>query len=116
MLGGPPDFVRLLGKLPQGAKLVKPSAREVECAIAFVRSKGEVQAMASTVFSAVLEDGLVWFAYPKRSSAVKSDLSRDSGWEPVFAGGYDSVAQISISETWTGFRFRPKQFVGKRPG
>jgi hypothetical protein len=77
--------------------------------------KADVQALAPAVLSAVVEDGLLWFAYPKKSGAVKSDLSRDIGWEPVFAGGFDSVAQISIDETWTGFRFRPKHLVGKRP-
>jgi hypothetical protein len=73
-----------------------------------------VEAVASAVLSAVMEDGLLWFAYPKKSSGMKSDLSRDIGWDPVFAADFDSVAQVSIDETWTGFRFRPKHLVGKR--
>ncbi len=86
----PSDFASLLSSMADGIKLLKASASRVDCVIAFVRCKADVQ-------------------------AVKSDLSRDSGWEPVFAGGFDSVAQISIDETWTGFRFRPKHLVGKRP-
>jgi len=78
-----------------------------------VRSKADVEAMAPTVLRAASDSGLVWFAYPKKSGPLKSDLSRDSGWEPVFDSGFDSVAQISIDETWTGFRFRPKHLVGK---
>lgn len=111
----PSDFASLLSKSAGGIKLLKASDDRVACVIAFVRCKADVQAVASAVLSAVLEDGLLWFAYPKKSSAVKSDLSRDIGWEPVFARGFDSVAQISIDETWTGFRFRPKHLVGKRP-
>jgi hypothetical protein len=111
----PSDFASLLSSMADGIKLLKASASRVDCVIAFVRCKADVQAMAPTVLGTVVEDGLLWFAYPKKSSAVKSDLSRDSGWEPVFAGGFDSVAQISIDETWTGFRFRPKHLVGKRP-
>jgi hypothetical protein len=110
----PPDFASLLANVADGIKLVKASDKRVNCVIAFVRSKADVRDVASAVFSAVVDDGLLWFAYPKKSSAVKSDLSRDIGWEPVFAGGFDSVAQISIDETWTGFRFRPKHLVGKR--
>jgi hypothetical protein len=110
----PPDFASLLANVADGIKLVKASDKKVDCVIAFVRSKADVWDGASAVFSAVVDDGLLWFAYPKKSSAVKSDLSRDIGWEPVFAGGFDSVAQISIDETWTGFRFRPKHLVGKR--
>ena len=109
----PADFPSLLSKSAEGIKLLKASDKKADCVIAFVRSKADVQAVAPAVLSAVVEDGLLWFAYPKKSSSVKSDLSRDTGWEPVFAGGFDSVAQISIDETWTGFRFRPKHLVGK---
>jgi hypothetical protein len=111
----PLDFASLLSGLVEGIRLSKSSDQKVDCVIAFVRCKADVQAVASAILSAVVEDGLLWFAYPKKSSGVKSDLSRDIGWEPVFAGGFDSVAQISIDETWTGFRFRPKHLVGKRP-
>ena len=112
--GAPAGFAALLGSLPDGAKLVNTSTDGVDCVIAFVRSKADVKTMAPTVLRAVIDDGLVWFAYPKKSGPLKSDLSRDSGWELVFESGFDSVAQISIDETWTGFRFRPKHLVGKR--
>ena len=109
----PADFPSLLANSAEGIKLLKAANKKVDCVIAFVRSKADVQAGATAVLDAVVEDGLLWFAYPKKSSGVKSDLSRDIGWEPVFAAGFDSVAQISIDETWTGFRFRPKHLVGK---
>jgi hypothetical protein len=111
----PSDFASLLSNLADGSKLPRAADDKADCVIAFVRCQADVQAVASAVLSAVVEDGLLWFAYPKKSGAVKSDLSRDIGWEPVLAGGFDSVAQISIDETWTGFRFRPKHLVGKRP-
>ena len=111
----PSDFASLLSTLADGIKLLRATDDKADCVIAFVRCRADVQAVASAVLSAVVEDGLLWFAYPKKSGAVKSDLSRDIGWEPVFAGGFDSVARISIDETWTGFRFRPKHLVGKRP-
>lgn len=110
----PPGFASLLSKMTDGIKLTA-SVDKVDCAIAFVRSKADVQAEVSAVLHALVEDGLLWFAYPKRSSSIKSDLSRDIGWEPLVEGGFDSVAQIAIDETWTGFRFRPKHLVGRRP-
>ena len=114
LLGGAPsNFASLLSNVP-GITLLKSSKQKVDCVIWFVRNEAEVQAVSLTVLSAVSEDGLLWFAYPKKSSGVKSDLSRDVGWEPVFTAGFDSVAQISIDETWTGFRFRAKHLVGKR--
>lgn len=112
--GAPPGFATQLGSLPDGAKLLTTSTRAADCVIAFVRSKADVKTMAPSVLRAVIANGLLWFAYPKKSGPLRSDLSRDSGWEPVFESGFDSVAQISIDDTWTGFRFRPKHLVGKR--
>jgi len=112
--GAAAGFAPLLGKLPDGAKLLEASTGAADCVIAFVRSKADVKTMAPTVLRAVSDDGLLWFAYPKKSGPLESDLTRDSGWEPVFDAGFDSVAQISIDDTWTGFRFRPKHLVGKR--
>jgi hypothetical protein len=110
----PSSFAALLGSLPEGAKLSKTSTGAVDCVIAFVRSKADVKTMAPSVLRAINENSLLWFAYPKKSGPLQSDLSRDSGWEPVFDIGFDSVAQISIDGTWTGFRFRPRHLVGKR--
>jgi hypothetical protein len=113
--GAPADFAALLGNLPDGAKLLKTASGGADCAIAFVRCKADVKTMAASVLSTIVEDALLWFAYPKKSGPLQSDLSRDSGWEPLYEAGFDSVAQVSIDETWTGFRFRPKHLVGKRP-
>src|ERR1700692_5022384 len=107
----PSDFASLRSSLSDGIKLFKASNNRADCVIAFVRCKADVQAVAPTVLSAVVDDGLLWFAYPKKSSAVKSDLSRDSGWEAVFGDGFDISAQISIDETWTGFRLPPQNFA-----
>lgn len=110
----PAGFRDLLGNLPDGARLLKTASGETDCVIAFVRSKAEVRTAAPTALRAVGDKGLLWFAYPKKSGPLQSDLSRDAGWEPLFEAGFDSVAQISIDETWTGFRFRPRHLVGKR--
>ena len=115
LLQAPPaDFPAVLGTLPEGAKLQRPSTGGTDCVIAFVRSKADVRKLAPLALSAVGEKSLLWFAYPKKSGPLQSDLSRDSGWEPLFEAGFDSVAQISIDETWTGFRFRPKHLVGSK--
>ena len=110
----PADLSSRLSELTDGREASEDPAGEVQCVLTFVRSQAEVQRLAPAALRAVAADGLLWFAYPKKSGMLKSDLSRDSGWEPVFENGFDSVAQISIDETWTGFRFRRTHLVGKR--
>ncbi len=109
----PAEFRARLQALPDGARFVKASNDGADCVVACVKCKADVQKVAPSALGAISDKGLLWFAYPKKSGSLQSDLSRDSGWEPLFEAGFDSVAQISIDETWTGFRFRPKYLVGK---
>jgi hypothetical protein len=78
--GRAPGFRFTPLELGRWDQAVKGRRRQADCVIAFVRCRADVQAVASAVLSAVVEDGL-----------------------------------LSIDETWTGFRFRPKHLVGKRP-
>ena len=48
----------------------------------------------------------LWIAYPKLSGKLKSDLSRDRGWEPIAAQDLHGVMQVSLSEDWSALRFR----------
>ena len=54
----PSDFALLRSSLSDGIKLLKASNNRVDCVIAFVRCKADVQSVAPTVLSAVVDDGL----------------------------------------------------------
>ena len=61
--------------------------------------------------AAALEDGgILWLAYPKGSSKIQTDLTRDAGWESVAAADLMWLALVSIDSTWSAFslrRYRP---------
>ncbi|MES2389860.1 MAG: YdeI/OmpD-associated family protein [Bacteroidota bacterium] len=48
----------------------------------------------------------IWIAWPKKSSGIKSDLSRDSTWAVTYEFGLVPVSNISINETWSALRFK----------
>src|SRR5204862_3713562 len=53
--------------------------------------------------------------YPKRTSGVQTDLTRDNGWEALLK--HDElqwISLISFDETWSTFRFRLKKDVDKK--
>jgi len=37
---------------------------------------------------------------------VKTDLTRDIGWEVVERAGLNPVTQVSVDDTWSALRFR----------
>ncbi|MGA3013368.1 MAG: hypothetical protein ABSD71_04970 [Bacteroidales bacterium] len=58
-------------------------------------------------------DCLFWICYPKGSGKIKSDLNRNAIWDLAGSIGMQCVTQISIDETWSALRCRPKEMVGK---
>jgi hypothetical protein len=79
----------------------------------FIRDSGDYDDLCPMAMDAISYDGLFWMSYPKKSSKVKSDLSRDILWEMMNQTELRPVTQISIDETWSALRFRPKGEVGK---
>lgn len=58
-------------------------------------------------------DSLLWFAYPKGTSKIKTDINRDTIRVTGEAFNITTVTAISIDDTWSALRFRPIDKVGK---
>lgn len=58
-------------------------------------------------------DSVLWFAYPKGTSKIKTDINRDTIRLTVEEFGLKTVTAISIDETWSALRFRPIDRIGK---
>ena len=61
-------------------------------------ARGESAALASP--------GTLWIAYPKGSSKVQTDLTRDAGWDVVKDHDLRWLTLISIDDTWSAFSLR----------
>jgi hypothetical protein len=82
--------------------------------LAFVVTRADLAAVSPQLMTDLREDGLVWIAYPKKTSRLAADLDRDHGWEPVAALGLKGVRQIAIDDDWSALRFRETRFVPVR--
>jgi hypothetical protein len=76
--------------------------------IFFARDKKALDAKAPSILSLMKDDGLLWIAYPKKSGSIQSDLIRDEGWQTMFRSDWEGVASVSITNDWSGMRFRSK--------
>lgn len=74
----------------------------------FVKDKTELEGYAPKVLRALNDGGLLWVSYPKKTSSIKSDLTRDNGWDSLTSKGYEGVSLVSVDDDWSAFRFRPK--------
>lgn len=69
-------------------------------------SIAELESLIRQFLKYVEKDTLFWIAYPKKSSGIKTDISRDVGWDALKNNGYLPVSQISVNQTWSALRFR----------
>ena len=88
------------------------STQRYEFVLMFVKSCADIAEAADMLSAILAEDGLLWFAYPKKSSKkYTSDISRDAGWQPVGDAGFEGVRQVAIDADWSALRFRQAQFI-----
>lgn len=76
----------------------------------FVRNSVDLGEHVRTVLPVLKPDCIVWFCYPKLTSGVQSDLTRDAGWQVLYETGWRGVASVKIDEVWSGVRFRPGEY------
>ncbi|MCA6379627.1 MAG: YdeI/OmpD-associated family protein [Cytophagales bacterium] len=85
----------------------------IDVLLVFVRSKDDILMSVDQVISTLAPKGVLWFAYPKKSSGIKTDISRDSGWAPLAKNKFVPVTQVAINETWSALRFKPIDQIQK---
>ena len=107
VLYAPEGYRSLLGTLPKGATLSADAQGSFDFVQVFVREQADVSRTAATAVQAVKPGGLLWFTYPKKTSGVKTDITRDHGWDDLLSAGLRPVTQIAIDDTWSALRFRP---------
>jgi hypothetical protein len=83
-----------------------------EFMLLFVELVSEVEALAPKALHNLTSDGILWFAYPKKTSKkYSSDIDRDHGWEVLLDRGFDKVRQVAIDDDWSALRFRNVRFI-----
>lgn len=88
-------------------------AESSDAVLLFTNSLAEVEQIVPPAFQSVQADTLVWVAYPKAPSGVKTDVNRDKLWDALKPTGWRPVSQIALDGTWSALRFRPAEKVGR---
>ncbi|RPJ26203.1 MAG: hypothetical protein EHM33_12415 [Chloroflexi bacterium] len=80
----------------------------------FVRSKTELDELAPKAVKALKSESILWISFPKGTSKIQTDLTRDKGWESMQKFDLKWVNLISVNETWSAFAMRPFKEGEKR--
>src|SRR6185312_5665012 len=81
--------------------------------LVFINNNKEFVHFLNTQLKKIEPDSVLWFAYPKGTSKIKTDINRDTIRTTGEEFGITTVTAISINDTWSALRFRPIEMVGK---
>lgn len=108
----PENFEKHLQPLPADVKFT--SSGRADQLHWFVKDRKQLEAEVAKVVKLVTDNMLCWVYYPKGSSKIQTDLTRDKGWDALLA--YPElhwISLISFDETWSVFGFRLKTDADK---
>jgi hypothetical protein len=106
VVGAPAGYLERLGP-PVGVKIGESLDGPLDWIQVFVRSSADLAAIVPGLSAAVDPGGIVWISYPKGSSKLQTDLTRDKGWEPIEGSGLMWLSLVSIDAVWSAFSLRP---------
>lgn len=73
----------------------------------FVRNKAELDELGPKAAKALKPESMLWISFPKGTSKIQTDLTRDKGWESLQALDLKWITLVSVNETWSAFALRP---------
>ena len=107
-INAPADFKKLLAPLPDDVSM-SPTAKNYQQIHWFVLNKAQLDKELLKVMDLVKKDVLCWVYYPKGSSKLQTDLTRDKGWDNLLKHEqFHWISLISFNDTWSTFAFRLK--------
>ena len=106
ILNAPPGYLAELVPLPENVELLQSAQGQFDWVQLFVQTKAELEAALPRALPALKPESFLWISFPKGSSKMQTDLTRDKGWEGIRATDLKWVTLISVNATWSAFGFR----------
>lgn len=103
-IGAPGYFAELLGELPPGAKL-SPRAGRADVIVVFATKLSYLAKRFLAAKQRLVPDGRLWMAYPKKSSALETDITFESAQRVGLDAGLVDNKSIAVDEDWSGVQF-----------
>lgn len=86
-------------------------SRKIDFALVFAISHKQLEDILREVVPALHANAKLWIAYPKVSSKIVSDLSRDCNWGCIEKYNLEGVRLITLDNIWTAMRFKKAELV-----
>ena len=101
----PPDVRKEIQTALANCEMAEAHKIPLDLVLNFVVTQKDLIASFPTWTGRLTPGGMLWIAWPKKSSGRQSDLDENKVREVGLAGGLVDVKVCAISETWSGLKF-----------
>lgn len=79
--------------------------KDLDVVLLFVMSAAALNADLAKLMHAIKANGMIWIAWPKKASGIKTDLTENLIRDRVLETPLVDVKVCAINETWSGLKF-----------
>ena len=105
LINAPKDFAHELGALPPSAEIVTRVTKPLNIVLLFVLTERTLLRDFEKLAKKLASNGMIWVAWPKKSSGVATDLSFDRVQRIGLDSGLVDVKICAIDDVWSGLKF-----------
>ncbi len=105
LINAPEDFQRTLGDLPDKAMFVTRLTKPLDIVLLFVLTERALLRDFTKLAEKLATDGMIWVAWPKKSSGVTTDLTFERVQRIGLDSGLVDVKICAIDDVWSGLKF-----------
>lgn len=104
-VNAPDGFQKELGELPPGVEIASRGNKPFNLIILFVDSERRLKKEFAKLAEKIVRNGMIWVAWPKKSSGVATDLTFDNVQQIGLRAGLVDVKICAVNEIWSGLKF-----------
>jgi hypothetical protein len=105
LLNAPNGFLKYLGPLPEGARVVDDAKTKLDVVVLFVSDAADLRGSFARVAKRLNPAGGLWVGWPKKASGVPTDLTEDVVRRIGLDVGLVDNKVCAIDDVWSGLRF-----------
>ena len=105
LVNAPNDFESELGELPDNVEFIKRPTKSLDIILFFVLNERALVRDFAKLAARLAANGMIWIAWPKKSSGVATDLTEQRVQRIGLDAGLVDVKVCAIDDTWSGLKF-----------
>ena len=107
ILNAPEGYLDELSPLPEGVEVLRELEGDFGWIQVFATNRAEFEAIGPKAIAALRPESMLWISFPKGSSKIQTDLTRDKGWDSLKGSDLKWINLVSVNDTWSAFSLRP---------